>query len=62
VSNEEEAVTPEKLLEHAERVRCAYLTERELRHVEGKVKSGHENLTPFRDRLVERLTMTVGER
>ena len=55
-------MTPEKLLEHAERVRCAYLTERELRHVEGKVKSGHENLTPFRDRLVERLTMTVGER
>lgn len=49
------AMTPERVLEHAEKVRDLYLSERKLGRLEVKVETGHRNLTPFRDRLATRL-------
>lgn len=53
-------MTPERLLEHAERVREACQVERKLARLEVKVEHGHDNLVPFRERLAERLASALG--
>ena len=52
-------MAPERQLEHAEAVRIAYATEKKLKRLTVKVASGHEHLTPYRDRLAARLGRTA---
>jgi hypothetical protein len=52
-------MTPERVLEHAEKVREAHRTERKLKRLAPKVER-HPNLAPFRDKVAERLSMLRG--
>lgn len=48
-------MSPERVLEHAEKVRELYTAEHELAKLEAKIAAGHTNLTSFRDRLAAKV-------
>jgi hypothetical protein len=52
---------PERMLEHAERVRDAHLAERKLQKLDRKVANGHSHLHGMRERLAQSLNTGTEE-
>jgi hypothetical protein len=53
-------MTPEQVIEHAEKVRRIQQAERELARLDAKIAAGHEQLLKPRDQIAEKLAALRG--